>query len=187
MKSKNKIENFRKEKRKEYLKNPKLCKNCGSIMDFEKKKNNFCSRKCSGLFQTHKTPSNKKTKTYLCLNCKKTIAIESYRKRKYCDYVCMGEYTSKIAIINKMDDFLSGKMNDEQSRKFFRKIMIDKICLICGLSEWMGKEIPLVVDHIDGNHKNNFPSNLRYVCCNCDAQLDTYKSKNNGHGRKNRK
>jgi hypothetical protein len=52
---------------------------------------------------------------------------------------------------------------------------------------WLGKPIPLEVDHIDGNHKNNFPENLRFVCCNCGAQLETYKGKNKGNGRKNRK
>lgn len=42
----------------------------------------------------------------------------------------------------------------------------------------MGKEVPLVVDHIDGNAENCSVTNFRLVCGNCDMQLPTYKNKN---------
>ena len=41
--------------------------------------------------------------------------------------------------------------------------------------------------HIDGNSDNNALVNLRLVCGNCDMQLPTYKSKNRGNGRHNRR
>jgi len=41
----------------------------------------------------------------------------------------------------------------------------------------------LVLDHIDGDSRNNVRENLRMVCPNCDSQLPTYKSKNRGKGR----
>ena len=56
-------------------------------------------------------------------------------------------------------------------------------CVICKRIEWEGSEIPLVVDHIDGNSDNNDDTNLRFVCCNCDALLPTYKGRNRGNGR----
>ncbi len=52
-------------------------------------------------------------------------------------------------------------------------------CSICGIGpEWNGKPMPLILDHINGVNNDNRLENLRFVCSNCDSQLDTYKSKN---------
>lgn len=49
-------------------------------------------------------------------------------------------------------------------------------CWSCNLSEWMGKPIPLELDHIDGNNRNNDEINLRILCCNCHAQTPTWRN-----------
>ena len=62
------------------------------------------------------------------------------------------------------------------------------VCAICGLGElWNGQPLVLVLDHIDGDATNNWRTNLRLVCPNCDSQLPTYKSRNKGRGRHSRR
>lgn len=55
-------------------------------------------------------------------------------------------------------------------------------CSICGLEPiWRGKPISFKLDHIDGKTTNNEISNLRWVCPNCDRQLDTFGAKNKNY------
>jgi len=52
-------------------------------------------------------------------------------------------------------------------------------CAFCGnTGEWMGKEIALDLDHIDGDPTNNELSNLRFLCPNCHATTETYRGRN---------
>lgn len=47
-------------------------------------------------------------------------------------------------------------------------------CAICGQQPfWQGKQLTLILDHIDGNNRNGELSNLRWVCPNCNQQLPT--------------
>lgn len=63
-------------------------------------------------------------------------------------------------------------------RRYLSKNYTEYKCAICGQEPfWNGKELVLTLDHIDGNHHNNVISNLRWVCPNCDRQLDTYGGK----------
>lgn len=57
-------------------------------------------------------------------------------------------------------------------------------CALCGCSTtWQGRELRLVLDHVDGDSSNNRRENLRLVCPNCDSQLPTFKARNRGRGR----
>jgi hypothetical protein len=73
------------------------------------------------------------------------------------------------------------------ARRIAKKYLVYKhgnTCSICKTTEWMGYPVPLVCDHISGDSSDNEINNFRLVCCNCDAQLPTFKSKNRGKGRK---
>ena len=62
-------------------------------------------------------------------------------------------------------------------------------CSICGQEPfWNGKELTLTLDHINGDNRDDRLENLRWVCPNCDRQLDTFCSKNTNYNiRKNKK
>ena len=52
-------------------------------------------------------------------------------------------------------------------------------CSICGQEPfWNGKELTLTLDHINGINHDDRLENLRWVCPNCDRQLDTFGAKN---------
>jgi DNA-directed RNA polymerase subunit RPC12/RpoP len=52
-------------------------------------------------------------------------------------------------------------------------------CSICGQEPfWNNKELTLTLDHINGHNRDNRIINLRWVCPNCDRQLDTFAGKN---------
>ena len=63
--------------------------------------------------------------------------------------------------------------------RIIKQNMIPYECGCCSIGpEWNGKPMPLILDHINGVNNDNRLDNLRFVCSNCDSQLDTYKSRN---------
>lgn len=50
-------------------------------------------------------------------------------------------------------------------------------CEMCGTKEWLGKPVPLELDHKDGDTKNNSLENLRILCCNCHAQTENWRGR----------
>lgn len=55
----------------------------------------------------------------------------------------------------------------------------DYRCSICGQEpEWNGQPLTLILDHINGNNKDDRLENLRWVCPNCNQQLPTTGSRN---------
>lgn len=90
-------------------------------------------------------------------------------------------YTTELIRSGKLAD-----LNESVIRKHMKRYLVSITghkCSICLLTEWCKQPIPLICDHIDGNSTNSDPDNFRLVCCNCDAQLPTFKSKNRGNGR----
>ncbi|CAB4129892.1 HNHc domain containing protein [uncultured Caudovirales phage] len=55
----------------------------------------------------------------------------------------------------------------------------ERACEICGQGEeWNGKKMALILDHVNGVWNDNRIENLRIVCPNCNATLDTHCGKN---------
>lgn len=101
-------------------------------------------------------------------------------------------------IKNKGQDYTNLKVpaselfssNSKHGRTVVRKRVIQENlipykCAICGQEpEWNGKPMPLILDHINGVRDDHRLDNLRFVCGNCNLQLDTTNGKNNTKRRK---
>lgn len=62
------------------------------------------------------------------------------------------------------------------------------ICSICGQEPiWQGKDLTLILDHINGHNHDDRLENLRWVCPNCNQQLDTTNGKNKAYKEKEKK
>lgn len=58
----------------------------------------------------------------------------------------------------------------------------DYKCSICDQQPfWNGKPLIMILDHINGDNKDDRLENLRWVCPNCNYQLDTTNGKNKKH------
>ena len=54
------------------------------------------------------------------------------------------------------------------------------VCSICGQKPiWNGKDLTLILDHINGHNHDDRLENLRWVCPNCNQQLPTTNGKHN--------
>jgi len=56
-------------------------------------------------------------------------------------------------------------------------------CNKCGLDKWLDNDLPLELEHKDGNHFNNNRENLEMLCPNCHALTDTWRGRNKNHKR----
>lgn len=121
-------------------------------------------------------------------------------KNVYCNNVCSAAHRHKLTQdkhAEKIALWKAGKLPNSEFLgygvpKWLRRYLLSKFnnaCVVCGWHEvnaFSGK-IPLEVEHIDGNYKNNAEENLTILCPNCHSLTSTYKGANRGRGRAYRK
>lgn len=72
-------------------------------------------------------------------------------------------------------------------KRLFNELNWEHKCSFCGLKEWNWimhnkiMPIPLQLDHINGNNKDNRLENLRLLCPNCHATTSTFSGRNKTH------
>lgn len=191
---------LKEERIKEYNKNPKLCKYCGTPIPYDKhKKQNFCNQSCSAKFNNKVRAVEKHgddTELKPCLKCGKIIpkapnmTWDAYKKRQFCCRTCQKEYTQEEYIRKWKSGEVSGNNGDDLSERI-RQYMFEKVGYKCERCSWAEVNshtgrIPLEVHHKDGNPYNNEESNLEVLCPNCHALTKNYKG-SRGQGRHCRK
>ena len=63
--------------------------------------------------------------------------------------------------------------------RIIRENILPYKCAICGNEgEWLGHDLSLQLDHINGKHFDHRKENLRFLCPNCHSQTETFSGKN---------
>lgn len=126
-------------------------------------------------------------KKHKCLNCDNLT-----NNPKYCCRKCQHEFQQKEWERKWLSGEITGYYDTNhwgdiphRIRNYLFKKYENKCskCGWCEINPYTGK-IPLEVEHLDGNYKNNRPENLILLCPNCHSLTSTYRGKNKGHGRK---
>ena len=77
---------------------------------------------------------------------------------------------------NEQNIFIEGSTASQNTlrRWYLKGNYAEYKCSICGQKPfWNGKELTLILDHVNGKNHDDRLENLRWVCPNCNQQLDT--------------
>jgi hypothetical protein len=170
-----------------YEENPKKCKLCNIPISYEKRINNFCSHTCCAKFNNPPV-----LKIFNCKFCGKLInSRKNGTIRIFCNHKCHSEYDYKEFIENWKQGKESGLVGYTVS-KHIRRYLFEKYmnkCKECGWSKinQTTGNIPLQINHIDGNHLNNKEDNLELLCPSCHSLTPNFGALNKGQGREKRR
>jgi hypothetical protein len=69
-------------------------------------------------------------------------------------------------------------------KRLYAEGLKQRICEMCGQGElWRGRRLALILDHVNGVSDDHRLENLRILCPNCAATLDTHCGRNVHHRR----
>ena len=93
-----------------------------------------------------------------------------------------GHNKGKKIVKFDLHDIFNGKHPQYSTLKLKKRLisenLIEKKCNCCGITNWMGKDITLQLDHINGINNDHRLENLQLLCPNCHSQTDTWCGKN---------
>ena len=189
-----------------YYENPKYCKQCGKLIDYDHRNNSFCCSSCAASYNNvRRSPRSEESRkkvseslkkrhdqndkfygVHICLNCGKEI-VDNYSNRKFCSSKCCGEYLNKTKITQWLEH--PEKFTSEHGYQFITKyfrLLHNNCCERCGWHEinQYTNVVPLQIHHIDGDCTNNRLENLQLLCPNCHSLTENFGGRNIGNSKR---
>ena len=165
-----------------YMQHPKRCKHCDSIIEYDDRRKTFCNHSCSASFNNKGKVKNgisiNSKRKYKCLNC--TLLIT---RGIYCSTKCQGEFKTKQSIKKWK---LGNIKRSERIPSYIRTYLMELHNSSCELCGWDKKHpitgnVPLQIDHIDGDCCNHLFENLQLICPSCHSLTPNYGGLNRGN------
>ncbi|MEV7613482.1 HNH endonuclease signature motif containing protein [Streptomyces sp. NPDC089799] len=84
-------------------------------------------------------------------------------------------------LLVRQDRPSSRRRQSQHLKQALSMLGVPDVCQMCGIpGAWQGYPLPLEVDHLDGDWRNNLPENLRLLCPNCHSTTETYRGRGKG-------
>lgn len=149
---------------------------CGNPVFSRSLKAKYCSTACAKLRFEQRRGN--------CLQCATKLKTNQY---KYCSIHCQRAFEFQ----SRVTELESGNYSTYSCNQFIRRYPIHRFgekCSRCGWARRHAKtgRVPVEVEHIDGDWRNNSVENLTLLCPNCHSLTNTFRALNRGRGRPHR-
>lgn len=159
------------------------CKYCSKPIPYERRFNAFCNQSCAAL-------KHNSTRTKNVNNCRTCEIPLKTHTSKFCSV----EHAQLFIYRAYIGKWLAGDVAGGTWRKVsahVRHWLVEQYGEKCSECGWAKRHpvtgnIPVQVDHMDGNPDNHSPSNVRLLCPSCHSLTPTFGSLNKGCGRQRR-